>query len=55
MYHYEGRDIPDLKHAPDITGCSQCHGGVVKMDEHNKPTKETWPNMASVRFIRMVA
>lgn len=43
MYHYEGRDIPDLKHAPDITGCSQCHGSVIKMDEHNKPTKETWP------------
>lgn len=44
MYHFEGRDHPDLKHAPSVTGCIQCHGSVLKVDAQGKPTKETWPN-----------
>lgn len=44
MYHYEGADHPDLKDAPSATGCIQCHGSVIKMDENGYPTKETWPN-----------
>ena len=44
MYHYEGADHPDLKDAPAITGCIQCHGSVIKMDSAGKPLKETWPN-----------
>ncbi|MEO5364970.1 MAG: cytochrome c3 family protein [Magnetococcus sp. WYHC-3] len=26
------------------TGCFQCHGVTVKLDEKKRPTKETWPN-----------
>lgn len=25
-------------------GCRQCHGSEVKLDSHNKPTQDTWPN-----------
>ena len=32
MYHYEGADHPDFKMAPDATGCTQCHGTVIKLD-----------------------
>ena len=44
MYHYEGADHPDLKFAPSITGCIQCHGSVIELDQAGKPKKETWPN-----------
>lgn len=44
MYHFEGRDHETLKYSSQATGCSQCHGAVIKMDENGKPTKETWPN-----------
>jgi len=41
---HEGRDIPGLKTAPDETGCMQCHGTEIKLDEDGRPTPETWPN-----------
>lgn len=44
MYHYEGADLPDLKFSPQATGCIQCHGSVVEMDNNKIPKKETWPN-----------
>ncbi|MBS9778873.1 MAG: beta-ketoacyl-ACP synthase [Campylobacteraceae bacterium] len=44
MQHFEGRNHPDLKNAPEATGCMQCHGSVIKLDKNKQPTKETWPN-----------
>ncbi len=39
----EGRGHPDLKHAPEATGCIQCHGSIIKLDKNRRPTPETWP------------
>lgn len=44
MHKIEGMDHPDLKNAPDATGCMQCHGSVISVDDKGQPTKETWPN-----------
>lgn len=41
---HEGRDLPELKDAPFETGCMQCHGTKIELDESNRPTPETWPN-----------
>ncbi len=41
---HEGQSIPELKDAPDETGCMQCHGTEIQLDEHNRPTPQTWPN-----------
>ncbi len=41
---HEGRGIPDLKTAPSETGCMQCHGTEIALDEDNRPSPETWPN-----------
>lgn len=41
---HEGRNLPDLKDAPNETGCMQCHGTEIKLDDNKRPTKETWPN-----------
>ena len=41
---HEGRSIPELQNAPNETGCMQCHGTEIKLDENNHPTPETWPN-----------
>lgn len=41
---HEGRDIPELRDAPSETGCMQCHGTKIELDENNRPTPETWPN-----------
>jgi hypothetical protein len=41
---HEGRNHPDLKDAPSETGCMQCHGTKILLDENNRPTPETWPN-----------
>jgi len=42
---HEGRDNPELGGAPGETGCMQCHGTEILLDENNRPTPETWPNM----------
>lgn len=44
MYKIEGMGDKELDHAPDATGCMQCHGSVLKVDDKGIPTKETWPN-----------
>lgn len=44
MEVYEGANHPDLKFAPGITGCVQCHGAVIRLDANKKPLKEDWPN-----------
>lgn len=41
---HEGRNLPELKHAPNETGCMQCHGTKIELDDNNRPTPETWPN-----------
>ncbi len=44
MEIYEGANHPDLKFAPGITGCVQCHGAVIRLDKNGRPLKEDWPN-----------
>ena len=41
---HEGQNIPELMTAPDETGCMQCHGTEIKLDEDGRPTPDTWPN-----------
>ncbi len=41
---HEGRSHPELSGAPNETGCMQCHGTEIKLDENKRPTPETWPN-----------
>ena len=41
---HEGRNIPELKNAPKETGCMQCHGTEIELDEDGRPIQETWPN-----------
>ena len=45
VQRHEGRDHPELSNAPDETGCMQCHGTEIILDENNRPIQETWPNM----------
>lgn len=42
---HEGRDHPELSGAPNETGCMQCHGTELKVDEKGNPDPTTWPNM----------
>ena len=41
---HEGRNHPEFQDAPNETGCMQCHGTIIKLDEDGRPTPETWPN-----------
>ena len=41
---HEGRSHPEFGGAPNETGCMQCHGTKIELDENNRPTPETWPN-----------
>jgi len=41
---HEGREHPEFGDAPNETGCIQCHGTEIKLNENNQPTPETWPN-----------
>ena len=41
---HEGRSHPEFQGAPAETGCMQCHGTEILLDENNRPTPETWPN-----------
>ena len=43
VYKYEGQGNEEFGAASGETGCMQCHGGVIKLDEDNRPTPETWP------------
>ena len=38
---HEGREHPEFGGAPDETGCMQCHGTEIKLDEKGRPTPET--------------
>jgi len=41
---HEGRAHPEFGAAPNETGCIQCHGTEIKINEKGLPTAETWPN-----------
>ena len=41
---HEGQEHPEFGGAANETGCVQCHGTEIKLDENGKPTPETWPN-----------
>lgn len=43
MYHHEGRDSEEFNGAPGETGCMQCHGVRIEVDETGHPTAETYP------------
>ncbi|HSN70140.1 MAG TPA: multiheme c-type cytochrome, partial [Steroidobacteraceae bacterium] len=44
VHKHEGRNIPELMNAPSETGCMQCHGTKIELDEDGRPIQETWPN-----------
>lgn len=44
MYVHEGRENDLLGGAPAETGCYQCHGNRIEVDETGHPTPETYPN-----------
>jgi mono/diheme cytochrome c family protein len=43
MYIHEGRDDPELSGAPAETGCYQCHGNRIEVDDTGHPTVDTYP------------
>lgn len=43
MFHHEGRDHPELQTAPQETGCMQCHGIRIQVDETGHPIDTTYP------------
>ena len=44
VQRHEGRNHPELSNAPDETGCMQCHGTRIKLDNEGRPLATTWPN-----------
>ena len=44
IHHHEGQDHPDLNNASQETGCMQCHGVTIQLDDQGNPTPETWPS-----------
>ncbi len=43
MFVHEGRNNPEYGGAPKATGCNQCHGVRVELDDQGGPTPDTWP------------
>ncbi len=43
IHHHEGRDLEGLDGTTEETGCAQCHGKRIKVDEHGIPTADTYP------------
>lgn len=41
---HEGQQHPEFMGGPNETGCMQCHGETIVLDENRRPTPETWPN-----------
>ena len=44
VHTHEGQSNPEFSGAPDETGCMQCHGTDILVDENGYPTSETWPS-----------
>lgn len=40
---HEGQGNPKFANVGEETGCMQCHGGIVELDENKQPKKEGWP------------
>ncbi len=40
---HEGQNHPECVESSNITGCMQCHGSIIKLDENKRPTFQTWP------------
>ncbi|MBN2045671.1 MAG: hypothetical protein JW757_11665 [Anaerolineales bacterium] len=43
MYYHEGQQNEELGGAPAETGCFQCHGSRIEVDETGHPTPDTYP------------
>jgi formate-dependent nitrite reductase cytochrome c552 subunit len=43
MYYHEGQNDPKLSGAPAETGCYQCHGNRIVVDDTGHPTADTYP------------
>ena len=44
IHVHEGRNHPDLSGASEDTGCAQCHGNRIEVDENGIPTSDTYPS-----------
>jgi hypothetical protein len=44
MHVHEGRNHPEFFDAANQTGCLQCHGGQIVVDEDGRPTADTYPS-----------
>ncbi len=43
IHHHEGRDYDDIHGVTEETGCMQCHGKRIQLDENGEPTPGTYP------------
>lgn len=43
MFVHEGQNHPEVSGASKATGCNQCHGVRIELDETGAPTPDTWP------------
>ncbi len=43
IHHHEGRDYDDIDGVTEETGCAQCHGKRIEVDETGHPTAATYP------------
>lgn len=44
IHVHEGRNHPELSGASDETGCMQCHGTNLVVDDNGQPTTDTYPS-----------
>lgn len=44
IHVHEGRENDELSGASDETGCQQCHGVTIEVDDTGHPTAETYPS-----------
>ncbi len=44
MNIHEGRNYPELGRAPEETGCMQCHGVRIEVDDTGHPVSSTYPS-----------
>ena len=40
---HEAQGIEKFKHAPEETGCMQCHGSKITLDANGEPSEKGWP------------
>jgi len=44
IHVHEGQNSPEFNNATQETGCMQCHGITIQLDDQGNPTPETWPS-----------